>query len=528
MPAYPWLAERTVDAGGTAAKMRALRSDRRAVHGRGDRRRRGRGARQDRDGCADRLSAGPRHGLGELVSDCMDIGHIPRHRHAACCSCCSSGWSIWAWSKARRADFDAAARLPLEDDGADTESMTTRGTAFSSSCSPSRNIAGCLWLLWWTRRSPRRGSATADNHRPRLGRGPARAEQSAAALVAVAVHHHRACSACVYLALYPGLGNFAGTLGWTLAQRARGADRASTRERIERRWRRSRAQPSRELARDPAALDIGRNLFLQQLRDLPRLRWRRRAGLSQPRRQGLAVGRRRRHRRRDHRGWPHRRDAAAGAKCSARSGVEDVLATCVSLQRPQAAGRRLRAPAAAKFATLCAACHGADGARQPAARRAESHRRRLAARRRARRGARDASRRAATAPCRRMRRGSARRASNCWRLTCCRCAAGTSRRRVARRAAADERSRATDSRASSATAAAPSGVGRSGARSSPPRWRTMLCFALSRSAWRSRDGDPPPWWTTACTVYALGFFFFWLIGLLAATLCWSAGATGPS
>ena len=24
---------------------------------------------------------------------------------------------VWAWSKARRADFDAAARLPLEEDG---------------------------------------------------------------------------------------------------------------------------------------------------------------------------------------------------------------------------------------------------------------------------------------------------------------------------------------------------------------------------------------------------------------------------
>jgi cytochrome c oxidase cbb3-type subunit IV len=24
---------------------------------------------------------------------------------------------VWAWSKARRADFDAAARLPLDDEG---------------------------------------------------------------------------------------------------------------------------------------------------------------------------------------------------------------------------------------------------------------------------------------------------------------------------------------------------------------------------------------------------------------------------
>ena len=114
MPAYPV-------AGGSARRRgRHGREDaraaqgRRAVHRRRHRGRRGRRARQDRDGCADRLSAGPRHGLGELVSS---DGHQTRFAASspASCWCCSSGWSIWAWSKARRADFDAAARLPLED-----------------------------------------------------------------------------------------------------------------------------------------------------------------------------------------------------------------------------------------------------------------------------------------------------------------------------------------------------------------------------------------------------------------------------
>jgi hypothetical protein len=48
---------------------------------------------------------------------------------------------------------------------------------------------------------------------------------------------------------------------------------------------------------------------------------------------------------------------------------------------------------------------------------------------------------------------------------------------------------------------------------------TMLCFAfLDPSA--VAEGQLPSWWTTRRALYALGFFFFWLIGLMAATLCW--------
>jgi hypothetical protein len=54
---------------------------------------------------------------------------------------------------------------------------------------------------------------------------------------------------------------------------------------------------------------------------------------------------------------------------------------------------------------------------------------------------------------------------------------------------------------------------------------TMLCFAfidpLALSA-----GDPPAWWTSRLHVYAIGFFFFWLVGLVAAALCWQLGHDG--
>lgn len=46
---------------------------------------------------------------------------------------------------------------------------------------------------------------------------------------------------------------------------------------------------------------------------------------------------------------------------------------------------------------------------------------------------------------------------------------------------------------------------------------TMLCFAfVDPDALAS--GDPPPWWSSRSKVYAIGFFFFWLVGLMAAAL----------
>jgi len=48
---------------------------------------------------------------------------------------------------------------------------------------------------------------------------------------------------------------------------------------------------------------------------------------------------------------------------------------------------------------------------------------------------------------------------------------------------------------------------------------TMLCFAFIDPE-ALAAGDAPGWWSTRLHVYAVGFFFFWLIGLVAAALCW--------
>lgn len=63
-----------------------------------------------------------------------------------------------------------------------------------------------------------------------------------------------------YLVLYPGLGAFAGTEGWTSA-RQHDADVAATNARLEKVFARFRDEPVEQLAADPAALSIGRNVF---------------------------------------------------------------------------------------------------------------------------------------------------------------------------------------------------------------------------------------------------------------------------
>ena len=54
---------------------------------------------------------------------------------------------------------------------------------------------------------------------------------------------------------------------------------------------------------------------------------------------------------------------------------------------------------------------------------------------------------------------------------------------------------------------------------------TMLCFALVDPL-ALAAGETPHWLGDRLHVYAIGFFFFWLIGLVAAALCWQLARTG--
>jgi len=162
-----------------------------------------------------------------------------------------------------------------------------------------------------------------------------------------------------YLVFYPGLGNFPGMWGWTsqkqLAGQAAEADRL-----LEQTYRPFEKVDVRQLANDPNALRIGRNLFVNNCAachgsdargapgfpDLTDKDWLW-GGTSSAIVQSIAEGRTST--------MPAWRAALGGD-----SGVEDVLRYVMSLS-----GRQLPAGdlenGRAKFATICAACHGADG-----------------------------------------------------------------------------------------------------------------------------------------------------------------------
>ncbi len=162
-----------------------------------------------------------------------------------------------------------------------------------------------------------------------------------------------------YLAIYPGLGNFAGVAGWS-SERQLAEQSASAERVLERTFAPFEHQTAVALAANPDAVRIGRNLFVNNCAachgsdargapGFPNLTdhdWLF-GGTPQAIVQSISQGR--------STVMPAWRAALGGD-----SGVEDVLRYVMSLS-----GRDLPAGdlanGKAKFATICAACHGADG-----------------------------------------------------------------------------------------------------------------------------------------------------------------------
>ena len=95
----------------------------------------------------------------------------------------------------------------------------------------------------------------------------------------------------VYLVLYPGLGAYAGRLGWTSSGQYE-AERAQVRCGLRADLSRStRAWTPEQVAADPDAMVIGQNLFLQVCAQCHASDARGSRGLSEPRRRRLAVRR---------------------------------------------------------------------------------------------------------------------------------------------------------------------------------------------------------------------------------------------
>jgi cytochrome c oxidase cbb3-type subunit 3 len=219
------------------------------------------------------------------------------------------------------------------------------------------NIAGALWLLWWTRRSP--GEANSTDHTTGHVWDEDLVELNNPLprwwlwLFIITV-----VFSLVYLVLYPGFGTWKGTLGWT-SQNEHEAQFRLNASRIEQTLAPYAASPVSELLANPAALNIGRNLFLNNCATchgsdgggapgFPNLAdqdwlW---GGEAEHVVNSIANGR--------------TGIMPPWGEILGPAGVENVLAYVMGLQ-----GRKLEAgdvkAGAARFAELCSACHGPEG-----------------------------------------------------------------------------------------------------------------------------------------------------------------------
>ena len=224
------------------------------------------------------------------------------------------------------------------------------------------NILGCLWLLWWTRRDrgepAKQGETTGhvwDEDLRELNNPLPRWWLWLFIITVV--------FGVAYLALYPGLGTFKGSLGWS-SRTEHEADARLNAARIEKTLAPFSARNVQQLVADGPALNIGRNLFLNNCATchgsdaggapgFPNLTdkdwlW---GGDPDTVVTTIANGRT---------GVMPPWGEVLGAR-----GVEDMLSYVLSL-----GGRKLEAgdPRAggAKFAELCSACHGPDAKGNPA------------------------------------------------------------------------------------------------------------------------------------------------------------------
>ena len=251
--------------------MRALRTRRRALHRRARSRRRRTSCKgkteqdaliaylQDLGTRAEEreVSHGHLHRSSAASSPCVALRRVPRHRRLGLSGRRASALRRRGARAVRAARRRAATgagrrhgRRAMSDFTAEFWNLYVIVVTLVSH----RRAAACCCYVTGRKRVQRAGGADGrEHHRPRLGRGPRRVQQPAAALVDVAVLITIVFALGLPRRCIPGLGSFAGVLGWTSAgavRRARSttADatvRAAVRQ-VPRRW------TSKQVAADPA------------------------------------------------------------------------------------------------------------------------------------------------------------------------------------------------------------------------------------------------------------------------------------
>jgi cytochrome c oxidase cbb3-type subunit 3 len=219
------------------------------------------------------------------------------------------------------------------------------------------NIAGCVWLLWWTgKRRPGDPAPTDTSH---VWDGDLTEYNKPMPRWWINLFYLTIVFSIGYLVYYPGMGAFAGTSGWTSAKE-HDADKAEADARIDAAFARFASLPLEQIARDPEAQRHGRAIFANHCSTC----------------HGSDA--------RGAKGFPdltddvwhwggsgdailatvlHGRQAAMpplGATLGGEAGITETAVYVQSLSG-QKVDPSLAAAGKARFAGICAACHGADG-----------------------------------------------------------------------------------------------------------------------------------------------------------------------
>ncbi len=164
--------------------------------------------------------------------------------------------------------------------------------------------------------------------------------------------------ALAYLVFYPGFGNLAGTLGWTSANQVQ-SELDANHAKLESLYAGFRGQPLRELADNPAAVKVGRNVFANNCAACHGSDARGATGYpnlvdadwlygGEPETVLATIM-----------GGRHGLMPSMSATLPG-TGVEEVANYALSLSG-LAHDNRMAAAGKPKFETICAACHGVDG-----------------------------------------------------------------------------------------------------------------------------------------------------------------------
>ena len=233
----------------------------------------------------------------------------------------------------------------------------TQGWSLYISIFAIANIAACLWLLWWTARK-RPGDRSDTETTGHVWDGDITELNRPMPRWWLNLFYITVVFAVGYLVYYPGLGAFAGTSGWT-SVRQHDADAAAAEAKIAPLFAAFRKQDLAALVHDADAQRLGRAVFANNCSTCHGSDARGAIGYPNLTDNDWL--------------WGNAPDTVLTTILEGRTGAmpalgavlgdEGVAAAAVYVQK--LAGRpaddALASKGQATFATICAACHGADG-----------------------------------------------------------------------------------------------------------------------------------------------------------------------